>query len=183
MITEPAHAPPQEVGRALCSTRRVASGPLDSRESLLRFWPLCGQADPESYHSHCLHALVCKAEHPGEHKLVRDAMAVTALVLDNDGAGATSTCNEVAVTTLPSSRRASIPVAVVTNQPGVARGLYGIDDVARVHEYKTERPKEHGAHIDLLLYCPYHPAGVVRGSARPTEDLKPNVAATTHVRL
>lgn len=69
--------------------------------------------------------------------------------------------------------RAGIPVAVVTNQAGVARGLYGIDDVARVHEYIAERLAEHGAHIDQFLYCPYHPAGVVEAFARVSEDRKP----------
>ena len=69
--------------------------------------------------------------------------------------------------------RAGIPVAVVTNQAGVARGLYGIDDVARVHRYIAERLAEHGAHIDLFLYCPYHPDGVVEAFARTSEDRKP----------
>src|SRR5262249_60104629 len=32
---------------------------------------------------------------------------------------------------------------------------------------------EHGAHIDLFLYCPYHPEGVVEAFARPSEDRKP----------
>ena len=69
--------------------------------------------------------------------------------------------------------RASIPVAVVTNQAGVARGLYGIDDVARVHSYITERLAEHGAHVNLFLSCPYHPEGVVEAFARTSEDRKP----------
>ena len=69
--------------------------------------------------------------------------------------------------------RAGIPVAVVTNQAGVARGLYGIDDVARVHQCVAERLAEHGAHIDLFLYCPYHPAGVIEAFARTSEDRKP----------
>ena len=69
--------------------------------------------------------------------------------------------------------RAGIPVAVVTNQAGVARGLYGIDDVARVHRYIAEHLAGHGAHIDLFLYCPYHPAGVVEAFARTSEDRKP----------
>jgi len=69
--------------------------------------------------------------------------------------------------------RANLPVAVVTNQAGVARGLYGIDDVARVHQYIAKRLAEHGAHIDLFLYCPYHPAGVVGAFARTSEDRKP----------
>jgi len=69
--------------------------------------------------------------------------------------------------------RAGIPVAVVTNQSGVAKGLYGLDDVARVHWYISERLAEHGAHIDLFLYCPYHPAGVIEAFARTSEDRKP----------
>jgi len=68
---------------------------------------------------------------------------------------------------------ARIPVAVVTNQAGVARGLYGLDDVARVHGYISERLADYGAHIDLFLYCPYHPAGVVEAFARNSEDRKP----------
>lgn len=69
--------------------------------------------------------------------------------------------------------RAGIPVAVVTNQAGVARGLYGTGDVARVHRYIADRLAEHGAHVDLFLYCPYHPDGVVEAFARVSEDRKP----------
>ena len=69
--------------------------------------------------------------------------------------------------------RASIPIAVVTNQAGVARGLYGIEDVSRVHQYIAERLAEHDAHIDLFLSCPYHPEGVVEAFARTSEDRKP----------
>jgi D-sedoheptulose 7-phosphate isomerase/D-glycero-D-manno-heptose 1,7-bisphosphate phosphatase len=69
--------------------------------------------------------------------------------------------------------RAGIPVAVLTNQAGVARGLYGIEDVARVHEYIEKRLAEHEAHVDLFVYCPYHPAGVVEAFARTSEDRKP----------
>ena len=69
--------------------------------------------------------------------------------------------------------RAGIPVAVVTNQAGVARGLYGIEDVARVHQYIAGHLAEHGAHIDMFAYCPYHPAGVVEAFARTSEDRKP----------
>jgi histidinol-phosphate phosphatase family protein len=69
--------------------------------------------------------------------------------------------------------QASIPVAVVTNQAGVARGFYGIEDVARVHRHITDRLAELGAHVDLYLYCPYHPEGVVKAFARTSEDRKP----------
>ena len=69
--------------------------------------------------------------------------------------------------------RADIPVAVVTNQAGVARGMYGIDDVVEVHRYIADRLAEHGAHVDLFLFSPYHPAGVVEAFARTSEDRKP----------
>jgi D-sedoheptulose 7-phosphate isomerase/D-glycero-D-manno-heptose 1,7-bisphosphate phosphatase len=69
--------------------------------------------------------------------------------------------------------RAGIPVAVVTNQSGVARGYYGVDDVGRVHEYIAERLAIHSAHIDLYLFCPYRPDGVVDAFARTSDDRKP----------
>lgn len=69
--------------------------------------------------------------------------------------------------------RASIPVALVTNQAGVARGLYGIDDVTSVHRHIAGELARHGAHIDCYLFCPYHPDGVVEPFARTSEDRKP----------
>jgi D,D-heptose 1,7-bisphosphate phosphatase len=69
--------------------------------------------------------------------------------------------------------RANIPVALVTNQSGVARGFYGIDDIARVHEYIANWLAARYAHIDLYLSCPYHPQGIVEAFARTSEDRKP----------
>lgn len=69
--------------------------------------------------------------------------------------------------------RAGIPVAVITNQAGVARGFYGIEDVAAVHAYISRRLAEHDAYVDLFLFCPYHPEGVVEAFARTSEDRKP----------
>ena len=69
--------------------------------------------------------------------------------------------------------RAGVPVAVVTNQAGVARGFYGVDDVAAVHKHIEAQLAEYGARIDLFLYCPYHPAGIVEAFARTSEDRKP----------
>src|ERR1700746_1285509 len=62
---------------------------------------------------------------------------------------------------IASFNQAGIPAAVVTTQAGGARGLYGIDDGARVHQHIAERLGEHEAHVDLFVYCPYHPAGSV----------------------
>jgi histidinol-phosphate phosphatase family protein len=69
--------------------------------------------------------------------------------------------------------RARVPVAVVTNQAGVARGLYGISDVEEVHRHIGIRLAEHGAHVDQFFYCPYHPDGTVAQFARASDDRKP----------
>jgi histidinol-phosphate phosphatase family protein len=69
--------------------------------------------------------------------------------------------------------RAGVPVAVVTNQAGVARGFYGLDDVTAVHRHMADYLAAQGAHIDLFLFCPYHPDGAVASFARTSEDRKP----------
>jgi D,D-heptose 1,7-bisphosphate phosphatase len=74
---------------------------------------------------------------------------------------------------IASFNKSGIPVAVVTNQAGVARGYYGLDDVALVHEHIARCLAARGARIDLFVYCPYHPAGVVEAFARTSEDRKP----------
>jgi len=69
--------------------------------------------------------------------------------------------------------RAGVPVVVVTNQAGVARGYYGIDDVHRVHDHMAAELARKGAHVDLWLFCPYHPDGTVQPFARASADRKP----------
>ena len=64
-------------------------------------------------------------------------------------------------------------MAVVTNQAGVARGYYGIEDVHQVHKHMIEEMARHGAHVDLWLFCPYHPDGIVESFARASADRKP----------
>jgi histidinol-phosphate phosphatase family protein len=80
---------------------------------------------------------------------------------------------EGAAEAIAAFNRAGVPVAVLTNQAGVARGLYRIDDVDLVHRHIAARLAERGASIDLFLYCPYHPEGIVEAFARTSEDRKP----------
>lgn len=69
--------------------------------------------------------------------------------------------------------QAGLPVAVVTNQAGVARGYFALDDVARVHDHMAKVLADHGAHIDMFIFCPYHPDGVLEPFARWSDDRKP----------
>lgn len=52
-------------------------------------------------------------------------------------------------------------VFIVTNQAGVARGLYSEDHVNDLHAWMNIELRKAGAHIDYAEYCPYHPEGTV----------------------
>jgi len=58
--------------------------------------------------------------------------------------------------------RAGYYVFVVTNQSGVARGLYTEADVNRLHAFMQEQFAAAGAHIDAFYFCPHHPDGTVK---------------------
>ena len=65
-------------------------------------------------------------------------------------------------------------VIVVSNQAGVARGYYSLDDAARFNREMQARLFRHGAHIDQFYVCPYHPDGAVAEYAIDHFDRKPN---------
>ncbi|MFG6357725.1 MAG: HAD-IIIA family hydrolase [Acetatifactor sp.] len=48
-------------------------------------------------------------------------------------------------------------VILVTNQPVVARGLCGIEDVERIHRKMQVLLGEEGAYLDDIMFCPHHP--------------------------
>ncbi len=60
-----------------------------------------------------------------------------------------------AVAKLNRSGRGAI---VVTNQRGVARGLYSLADLSRIHEQLQSQLASRGAHLDAIFVCP-HDAG------------------------
>ena len=68
---------------------------------------------------------------------------------------------------------ANYHVLVVTNQSGVARGLYGIAEVESFHAHMNAALADAGAHIDAFYYCPSHPAGTISEFAIEHEDRKP----------
>jgi D-glycero-D-manno-heptose 1,7-bisphosphate phosphatase len=62
---------------------------------------------------------------------------------------------------------------VVTNQSGVARGYYGVDDVHRLHDWMNQELAKVGAHIEEFRYCPYHEDGTVEEYRRASDRRKP----------
>lgn len=66
-------------------------------------------------------------------------------------------------------------VCVVTNQSGVARGLYDEAAVVAFHAALDAAIAEGGGRIDAYYYCPYHPDAAIETYRHPDHpDRKPN---------
>ena len=110
-------------------------------------------------------------------------MTVRGVLLDRDGtiivdSGYVGAVEDVvfidgAIEAIARLNAAGLPVAVVTNQAGVARGMYELDDVDLVHKHMVAEMARLGAHVDAWFFCPYHPDGVVSAFARASADRKP----------
>ena len=48
-------------------------------------------------------------------------------------------------------------VVVVTNQAGIAKGLYTEADMRALHRHMEEKLEELGARVDAWYFCPHHP--------------------------
>lgn len=48
-------------------------------------------------------------------------------------------------------------VVVVTNQAGIAKGLYTEADMRRLHRYMDAELDKLGVHVDAWYFCPHHP--------------------------
>ncbi len=53
--------------------------------------------------------------------------------------------------------KAAVPVVVVTNQSGLARGYFPESLLAEVHGKMERQLAEEGAHVDAIYICPHHP--------------------------
>ena len=69
--------------------------------------------------------------------------------------------------------RAGWPVVVVTNQAGVARGLFTERAVEAVHAHLSEQLASYGARVEAYYYCPHHPAGEVEAYRVACDCRKP----------
>ncbi len=71
-------------------------------------------------------------------------------------------CNERGILTI-----------VVTNQSGIARGMYTSREVDALHDFMQKSLAEVGAHIDAFYYCPHYPEGSVKEFSVACDCRKP----------
>lgn len=69
--------------------------------------------------------------------------------------------------------RAHYAVVVVTNQSGIARGMYGEPFVREAHAVIHTRMEEGGARVDGFYYCPHHPDATLPEFKRDCDCRKP----------
>ncbi|QOZ44045.1 D,D-heptose 1,7-bisphosphate phosphatase [Bradyrhizobium sp. CCBAU 53340] len=68
---------------------------------------------------------------------------------------------------------------VITNQSGVARGLYEESDIHRLHNWMARELEARGARIDAFEYCPFHPEARIERYRRVSDRRKPQPGMIT----
>lgn len=64
-------------------------------------------------------------------------------------------------------------VFVVTNQSGIARGYYTVDDMNKLHEFMAQQVAAAGGKIEKFYYCPHLPEGKIAEYAVECDCRKP----------
>lgn len=62
---------------------------------------------------------------------------------------------------------------VVTNQSGIARGYYTVQDMQKLHKYMNDELKKHGVQIKKFYFCPHLKDGKVQEFAVDCNCRKP----------
>lgn len=68
---------------------------------------------------------------------------------------------------------AGLPLVVISNQSGVARGMFAATALEAVHLKLASMFMAAGARLDGFYWCPHHPDGVVEGYAVECDCRKP----------
>ena len=67
-----------------------------------------------------------------------------------------------------------IRIYIITNQAGIAKGYFTMDQFHHLTEHMINRFKNEGIKIEKLLYCPHHPNGIVPEYTKDCLCRKPN---------
>jgi D-glycero-D-manno-heptose 1,7-bisphosphate phosphatase len=84
-------------------------------------------------------------------------------------------------------RKMGYKLVVVTNQSGLARGIFNEQALSAVHERLKLLLAEQNAYLDRIYYCPYHPEGVIEKFRKDSDWRKPKpgmlIAASKELKI
>lgn len=66
-------------------------------------------------------------------------------------------------------------IVIVSNQSGVARNYFSINDVKKLHSHMKNELEKSNAKIDAIFFCPYHVDGVIKKYAKKSILRKPDI--------
>lgn len=64
-------------------------------------------------------------------------------------------------------------IIVITNQSGVAKGMYKEEDIHIFNNEMKKKLLEQGAYVDAIYYCPHHPKGIIPEYRKDCDCRKP----------
>lgn len=72
------------------------------------------------------------------------------------------------------AQRLDFKIFVITNQAGIGRGYYSVEDFARLTEWMLGQLRARGIHIEKVYFCPYHPTAGIGKYRQDSFERKPN---------
>ncbi len=66
-----------------------------------------------------------------------------------------------------------LKLVLVTNQSAVARGLCSFKEISRLHQLLNQYLKSKGVELDSIIFCPYHPQGIIKEFKKDSRMRKP----------
>ncbi len=114
---------------------------------------------------------------------MQEAMSSTAVFFDRDGTlirdpGCISHPDQVellggAAEAVKEMQVLGYKTVVVSNQPGVAKGILTEETLGQIHGRLRELVAQKGASLDAIYYCPFHPDGAVLKYRKDSDWRKP----------
>ncbi len=74
---------------------------------------------------------------------------------------------------IASANRSGYLVVIITNQAGIAKGLYSVETFLQLSTWMGEQIARHGGRIDDIEFCPHHPDGIIEEYTKVCDCRKP----------
>lgn len=88
-----------------------------------------------------------------------------------------------AVEALRLAQQYGLKIVLLSNQSGVARGYFGLEDVGKMNNRLLQMLATKGVEVDGLYFCPHHPEGTVAGYGHACQCRKPAVGMAEEAAL